>query len=715
MPPENANIARHLALMAARQPAVAALKVPRGRTRTGDIDYLTLSFSELAAEVASWKADLTTRGVRPADRVLVMVRPGLPLIAAAFALFSLGAVPIVIDPGMGLKSFLACVVRSQPRVLLGIPLARVISRVYRKTFRSVQIRVPASGSATARKSSAGGQSASGQSSADFQSASLATSRLEACATPTGRLEACATPTGRLEVCATRQSDLSAILFTSGSTGAPKGVCYTHGMFDAQVELIRATYDIRPGEIDLPLLPLFALFNPALGMTTVVPEIDPSRPATVDPRKIIQAIRQEGVTSSFGSPTLWRKIAVHCKNHHVELPTLRRVLCAGAPVPPDLWDLMTPVLTQGTLHSPYGATEALPVSSISAPEVHGGTAAATARGAGTCVGHPLAANQVKIIALTDAPLATLADTRELPAGQIGEIIVRGPTVTQTYDGLPEATAAAKIGVGGGGRGIPNDQKPIPNGQKPNPMGQIPNHMGQIPNADCAAAAIKSQIPNAGPDAGGNPSGQIPKASGQIPNSMGQIPIPNGQNPNPNYTGFDATGAGAAAGICDLEFGICAPVAGVLPASSAVADDAGWHRMGDLGYLDAEGRLWFCGRKAERVETVEGPLYTEQIEPLFNAHTKVRRCALIGLGERGRQRVALVVEPDDWAQAETSSKCRPFARELRELAKTHTHTAGIKTFYFLKKLPVDVRHNAKIHRLSLARWALTAKGYESDPKR
>ncbi len=320
--------------------------------------------------------------------------------------------------------------------------------------------------------------------------------------------------------------------------------------------------------------------------------------------------------------------------------------------------MTHVLPRGTLHSPYGATEALPVSSISAPEVHAGTAAATARGAGTCVGRPLAANQVKIIVLSDAPLATLADTRELAAGRIGEIIVRGPTVTQTYDGLPEATAAAKIGGGDGG---------IPKGQTPIPKDQIPISNGQTPNGD--------------PDGGG---------------------ITKGQNPNPNYTDVDTTGAAAAVGIFDLGFGVCAPV-------------AGWHRMGDLGYLDDEGRLWFCGRKAERVETMEGPLYTEQIEPLFNAHAKVRRCALIGLGERGRQRAALVVEPADWGQAETSGECRPFARELRELAKTHPHTAGIKTFYFLKKLPVDVRHNAKIHRLALARWALTAKGYESAPKR
>ncbi|MEZ0216865.1 MAG: fatty acid CoA ligase family protein [Rariglobus sp.] len=562
MPPDNVNIARHLAAMAASQPHTAALKIPRGRTRSGDIDYLTLSFAELAAEVSAWRAQLTDRGIVRGDRVLVMVKPGLPLIAAAFALFAHGAVPVVIDPGMGLKSFLACVARSRPRSLLGIPLARVISHVFRKAFRTVEVRIPASSSPTARAKSP---------------------------TPNASLQ--------IETCAS--TDLAAVLFTSGSTGAPKGVCYTHGMFDAQVELIRATYDIRPGEIDLPMLPVFALFNPALGMTTVVPEIDPSRPATVDPKKIIQAIRQENVTSSFGSPTLWHKIAVHCHQNHIELPTMRRVLCAGAPVPPELWDLMTPVLLNGQLHSPYGATESLPVSTISATEVHdtahhSGTAVATEHGAGTCVGRPLTANDIRIIALTDAPIPSLSDSRELPAGQIGEIIVRGPTVTHTYDALPEATASAKI-------------------------------------SDTATGAI-------------------------------------------------------------------------------------YHRMGDTGYIDASGRLWFCGRKAERVETLDGPLYTEQVEPVFNVHADVRRCALIGLGERGRQRPAIVVEPISWDFVTSSADCRRFARELREIAKRFPHTSGIMLFYFREKFPVDVRHNAKIHRLTLTRWAADgATGYESDPKR
>ena len=655
--------------MAARQPLTAALKVPRGRTRTGDIDYLTLSFAELAAEVATWQADLTARGVRPADRVLVMVRPGLPLIAAAFALFSLGAVPIVIDPGMGLKSFLACVARSQPRVLLGIPLARVISRVYRKTFRSVEIRVPASGSATGRLRRLRRPSQI----SDLKSQMAADAPLAASAA----------------------TDLAAILFTSGSTGAPKGVCYTHGMFDAQVELIRATYDIRPGEIDLPLLPLFALFNPALGMTTIVPEIDPSRPASVDPKKIIQAIRQEGVTSSFGSPTLWRKIALHCHAHQIALPTLKRVLCAGAPVPPDLWDLMTPVLPHGMLHSPYGATEVLPVSSISGAEVLAGTAAATSRGAGTCVGRPLSANQVKIIALAEGPLATV---RELACGQIGEIIVSGPTVTHSYDGLPEATAAAKI------QSAPCGGFEISNLKSENAAAELSGR-SQIsklkPKSAVVAPFGQTQSSNLKSEISAAESAEISKHKSQIPATT-PAQIPNAQ--------VDAAGA-VPFQISDLK----SQMMTTQEAAEAACCVVIWHRLGDLGYLDGEGRLWFCGRKVERVETVDGPLYTEQIEPLFNAHPSVRRCALIGLGERGRQRPAVVIEPTDWSLAETSNECRPFARELRLLAQNAPQTEGIKLFYFLKAFPVDVRHNAKIHRLSLAQWALTAKGYESDPKR
>jgi acyl-CoA synthetase (AMP-forming)/AMP-acid ligase II len=337
------------------------------------------------------------------------------------------------------------------------------------------------------------------------------------------------------------------------------------------------------------------------MTTVVPEIDPSRPATVDPEKIVRAIQQEKITNSFGSPTLWRIIASHCLKHGLTLPSLKRVLMAGAPVPPSLFADLQKILPNGTAYSPYGATESLPVASISAREVLEQTAALTATGAGTCVGRPVKEIEIKIIAISDARIVSLSDTHELPTGEIGEIIVRGPVVTKAYDALPDATAAAKISA-----------------SRLSPLASLPG-------------------------------------------------------------------------------GAAAP----------------WHRMGDLGYLDPEGRLWFCGRKAERVETREGPLYTEQVEPIYNAHPAVARSALIATGHDGH-RPAIVIEPVSREVVATPSLRRKLVRELRELSALHSHTDRIRLTYLHPHFPVDVRHNAKIHRLKLAAWAVGKHGYESDKR-
>jgi acyl-CoA synthetase (AMP-forming)/AMP-acid ligase II len=309
------------------------------------------------------------------------------------------------------------------------------------------------------------------------------------------------------------------------------------------------------------------------MTTVVPELNPSRPAEVDPAKIVQAIRENHVTNSFGSPTLWRKIFDHCLAHNLELPSLQRVLCAGAAVPASLWRDARRVLPNGELHSPYGATEVLPVATASAREVPADSVA------GSLIGRPLLENRVKIIALHEGPLATLDAVRELPPGEVGEIIVTGPTVTKEYDALPEATAAAKIRDGA----------------------------------------------------------------------------------------------------------------------------TTWHRMGDAGYLDAAGRLWFCGRIAERVETAAGIIHTEPVEQVFRTQPHVARCALIGLGPRGQQKAALVVQPDSGECVATEEKRHQLALDLLRAGDRHPHTRSVLTFYFHPRLPVDVRHNAKIHRLALARWA------------
>jgi acyl-CoA synthetase (AMP-forming)/AMP-acid ligase II len=556
----NANIARHLSLMAGAQPGRAALKVPRGTTAGGDIDYLELTFAELAAEVAAWRARLAGAGVRRGDRTLVMVRPGLPLIASVFALFETGAVPVVIDPGMGLGSFLNCVERSRPRVLLGIPIARLLRHVFRGAFRSVEVTVGASSSMLARL-------------ADGVAKENPVSR--------GAGIAESAPT-----------DLASILFTSGSTGAPKGVCYEHGMFEAQVNAIRRTYNIEPGEVDLPLLPIFALFNPALGMTTIVPEIDPRRPASLDPGRVVRAIRQERVTNAFGSPTLWRKVFLHCEAGGIRLEGVRRILCAGAPVDGPLYELSRRVLVEGELHSPYGATEALPVSSVSASQALSPEIGSERVHRGTFVGRPVPGVEVRIIAVSDLPIASIDRAQSVAVGAVGEIVVRGPMVTREYDSLPEATALAKIADSG------------------------------------------------------------------------------------------STSSGPARAV--------------------------WHRMGDCGCLDAAGGLWFCGRKAERVRTESGVLHTDPCEQVFRETRPGVRFALIGLGEPGKQHPAMVVETEE--RSTTALAAEVVA--LRGVARSQPHTAGIRTFFFRESFPVDVRHNAKIHRLALARWAATAKPWVAE---
>ncbi|MBK8477833.1 MAG: AMP-binding protein [Opitutaceae bacterium] len=636
---EIVNVARHLWAQAAQQPTAPALRIPTGTARDGSIRYTTLSFAELAAEADAWAWRLARAGVQRGDRVLVLVRPGLPLIAAVFALFKLGAPPIVIDPGMGRRNLLECVLRSQPRILLGITRAQVASLLFRTSFHSVRRRLWVSGN------------------------------------PTHRLARGPIPV--FPFAPTQADDLAAILFTSGSTGAPKGVCYEHGMFEAQVRLVRATYGIAPGEVDLSILPVFALFNPALGMTTVVPRLDPTRPAAADPAHLVQAIRQNKISTSFGSPIIWSKIARHCADRGLTLPGMRRILLAGAPVPPTLFALLRRVCPGAALHSPYGATEALPVTSVSADEIIGPRGAAqtpstepqipeskiqkkpnrenpipgqkpaasafgigdlepgiscaaqlTLRGRGTCVGRPVTEMQVRVIAIVDGPIATLAEARELPRGETGEIIVRGPVVTTAYDLLPDATARAKI-------------------QTPNPKPQIAQESGRAPETQPPPAA-----------------------------------------------GF---------GVWDLALEISAPSGAAI-----------WHRMGDAGYLDADGRLWFCGRVAERIETPHGTLFADCVEPIFNQHARVFRTALIGFGPRGKQVAALAVEcwPDQRPRS-TAAK-RALGRELRELGAAHPHTNLVRLFYFVDRFPVDVRHNAKIHRHQLARTLAGRPGLEFDKR-
>ncbi len=236
---------------------------------------------------------------------------------------------------------------------------------------------------------------------------------------------------------------AAIIFTSGSTGPAKGVLFRHGNFDRQVTEIRDFYGIRPGEIDVSCFPLFGLFNAAMGVTSVIPAMDVTRPAAVDPRNIVarstigrrrnRSGRRLCGTLSANTAT---SIKFNCPACGEFFPVARRAAHV-------LKSMKACIHPDGEMHTPYGATEALPVASNSATAVLGETFQRTQQGAGVCVGKKFDGVEWRIIEINNGPIRTLADSHELPAGQIGELIVRGPVVTTEYVTRTDANAMAKI--------------------------------------------------------------------------------------------------------------------------------------------------------------------------------------------------------------------------------------------------------------------------------
>ncbi len=539
------TLADLLAQRAQLTPDTIAMQYPVDRDAHDLPVYESLSYAALDARVTDLARGLLAIGIGPGSKVAVMLRPGPDLTATIFALFRAAAVPVLIDPGIDKRALRQCLAEAAPVAFIGIPLAQLARLLLGWARGSIRTVV-----------TAGSTWFWGGHALDEVAAS-------------GHLRDTTLP----EV---GTDDLAAIIFTSGSTGVPKGVEFRHRMFTAQIELLREAFDFAPGESILQTFPPFSLFDPALGTTTVVPDMDPTRPARADPRKLLAAIEAFGIRSMFGSPALLRTFSAWMLREGRSPGTLARVLSAGAPVPPELVaEAYQWLPADARIHTPYGATEALPVAIIEGRELLGPVRRQTAQGAGICVGHVLSANTVRIIAISDAPIRDWSEVRELPAGEIGEITVAGPSVTEAYHARDSATVLAKIRDG----------------------------------------------------------------------------------------------------------------------------DRIVHRMGDVGYLDAHGRLWYCGRKSHRVEGRDGLRFTECVEQVFNQHPEVLRSALVGVGERPNQQPMVCIE-------RRQLDSRPFAEllpDLKVLAEAHPVTSGLTQFLEHQGFPVDIRHNSKIGREQLAAWA------------
>jgi olefin beta-lactone synthetase len=544
---ETCNIASVLSTIAAQRPEQIAMRCPGTRDANGFANYdLTLTYAELENRSNAMAAGLKKYGVTRGMHCVLMVRPSPEFFLVMFALFKLGAVPVLVDPGIAKSALKICLQEAKPEAFIGISIAHVARKILGWASGTNRLNITVGrrwfwGGKTLQQIEAMGANAANQ------------------------------------MADTQGDDVAGILFTSGSTGIPKGVVYRHRHFVAQIELLRTAFDIQPGGVNLPTFPPFALFDPALGLTSIIPDMDPTKPASADPRKLHHAIEKFGVDQLFGSPALVDVLA----NYNQPLPTIKRITSAGAPVPADVVSKMRELLSEsGTLSTPYGATECLPVAIIESRELQS-TRTQTEQGAGTCVGRALAANTVRIIKITDTEIASWHDDLLLSIGEVGEITVAGPTATDHYFDRPNATALAKIRE------------------------------------------------------------RLHDGSERI-----------------------------------------------------------IHRMGDVGWLDVDGRLWFCGRKTHRVETASGPLYTEQVEPIFNTHPFVKRTALVGIGALGQQTPVLCVELDAKVNAKMFDAIKP---ELMALGAKFSHTAGIQTLLLHPKFPVDIRHNAKIGRERLAEWA------------
>jgi acyl-CoA synthetase (AMP-forming)/AMP-acid ligase II len=354
------------------------------------------------------------------------------------------------------------------------------------------------------------------------------------------------------------------------------VQYTHGVFNAQLRMIRDFYQIGPGEIDQPGFPLFGLFATALGAKAIIPDMDPSRPAQLAPAKFVASIQEHQVSYSFGSPAIWNVVSNYCIARGLSLP-IKKILMAGAPVSGELIERVASVMDpDGEIHTPYGATESLPIVNMTGQEILETTWQQTREGRGTCIGRPLPGIEIRIIRPQDGRIALWQETEEAVVGEIGEIVVQGEVVTRCYDNNENETLNAKI--------------------------------------------------------------------------------------------FD-------------------------PENGSF-----WHRMGDMGYLDEEGRLWFCGRKAHRVLSENGPMYTICCEAIFNEHPRIRRSALVGIGQPGHQQPVLIAE-----SRAKGKEAVQLLEELRHLGGSSDLTCSISHFLLHPDFPVDIRHNAKIFREKLAEWA------------
>jgi len=497
----------------------------------------SVTFAELDADVRRTAAGLAAHGVQRGDRVALLIPPGVDLTVCLYACWRMGAVVVVVDAGLGARGIGRALQSATPKFLIGIPRALVAARALGWPGERISAVRLTPGVARALR---------------------VTTSLEALR----RLGE-----GRPVPPTPADSDPAAVVFTSGATGPAKGVSYRHHQLQAQRDVLARVYEIADDDRFVAAFAPFALYGPAMGVPSVVPDMSVTEPGTLRAGALADAVEAIGATLVFASPAALRNVIATAgdltRRQREALARVRMVLSAGAPVPRSVLRAVAEIMPNAEAHTPYGMTEALPVSDVTPAGID-----AAGAGTGVCVGVPLSEVSVAISPLDELGAAAGALTQA--ADVTGEVCVRAAHVKDRYDKL-----------------------------------WFTQHASEQP--------------------------------------------------------------------------------------------AHWHRTGDVGHLDRDGRLWIEGRMIHIITTADGPVTPVGIEQAVESVGGIGLAAAVGVGPIGTQQVVVVVVPTD-RPARADLAPEPLAARVRAAVGV-----DIAAVFEVPALPVDKRHNSKIDRTGVSNWA------------